>query len=52
LNGYSAWWPTGWDLADPTSHDYARKVREWIAARQLTGVCALDLGTRTMRPWR
>jgi hypothetical protein len=52
LNGYSAWWPNGWDLADPTSPEYERKVREWIAARQLSGVCSLDLEARTMRPWR
>jgi hypothetical protein len=52
LNGYSAWWPNGWELADPTSPEYERKVQEWIAARQISGVCVLDLGARTMRPWR
>jgi hypothetical protein len=51
LNGYSAWAPIGWALADPTSPEYEREVREWIAARQLSGVCVLDLGARTMRPW-
>lgn len=51
LNGYSAWAPGGWELADPTSPEYERKIKDWIARRQIHGVCALDLRTRSMRPW-
>lgn len=51
LNGYSGWEPRGWELANPPAPDYEQKVREWIAAHQLTGVCALDIAARTMTPW-
>jgi hypothetical protein len=53
LNGYSAWWPEGWGLANPQEEaDYMKRVDEWIAGRQLRGVCALDIDVRTMRPYR
>ena len=50
LNGYSAWTPEGWDLANPQEAPYAEHVARWIAARHLTGVCELDIETRVMRP--
>ena len=53
LNGYSAWSPEGWGLANPQEEaDYIKRVDEWIASRQLRGVCALDIDVRTMRPYR
>jgi hypothetical protein len=52
LNGYSAWAPPGWDLSSPHDARYMTRVREWIARHRLTGVCALDLGARTMTPFQ
>jgi hypothetical protein len=52
LNGYSAWWPTDWNLANPQEADYMRRVDDWIRRNKLTGVCALDIDQRTMRPYR
>jgi hypothetical protein len=51
LNGYSAWWPDGWDLANPQEPEYAERVARWIAQKALTGVCALDIDARVMRPY-
>lgn len=50
LNGYSAWAPDGWDLANPQEAKYAEHVTRWIDERHLTGVCELDIDTRVMRP--
>jgi hypothetical protein len=52
LNGYSAWGPEGWDLANPQEREYPERVRKWIARRGLTSVCALDIDARTMTPYR
>jgi hypothetical protein len=50
LNGYSAWAPRDWDLANPQNSDYNRHVDEWIRRNRLTNVCALDIDLRTMQP--
>jgi hypothetical protein len=50
LNGYSAWGPEGWNLMHPHEPEYENRVRAWIAAHHLTGVCGLDIDARTMRP--
>jgi hypothetical protein len=50
LNGYSAWYPAGWDLLNPQEPDYPDRVKRWIGAHRLTGVCELDIETRTMTP--
>ena len=44
LNGYSAWAPPGWTLANDAAVD------RWIRRYGLTGVCVFDLERRTMRP--
>ena len=49
LNGYSAWTPTGWNLANPQESDYPARVRVWIDDHQLRDVCELDIERRTMR---
>jgi hypothetical protein len=50
LNGYSAWYPDGWDLLSPQEErDYADAARRWIAKYELKGVCELDIEGRTMR---
>jgi len=49
LNGYSAWGPPGWDLANPQGRDYRDRVRDWIQHNRLTDVCELDIEARTMR---
>ena len=49
LNGYSAWFPSGWDLF-PQEPDYAARVNRWIERNRLPGVCALDIEARTMTP--
>ena len=50
LNGYSAWYPAGWDLLNPQEVDYPDRVKRWIDAHGLTGVCELDIDARTMTP--
>jgi hypothetical protein len=52
LNGYSAWSPEGWSLADPPHPFYMAAAREWIEAKHLTGVCQLDIDARRMTPYR
>ena len=48
LNGYSAWTPTGWHLANPQQSDYLTAVNQWIAGHNLRNVCQLDIDARTM----
>jgi hypothetical protein len=48
LNGYSAWTPTGWQLANPQESDYLTRVNQWIAEHNLRDVCQLDIDARTM----
>ena len=50
LNGYSAWYPEGWNLLNPPETDYPDRVKGWIAAHRLTGVCEFDIEARTMTP--
>jgi hypothetical protein len=50
LNGFSAWAPPGWKLANPPSADYPANVDAWIARHHLMGVCELDIDRRTMTP--
>lgn len=50
LNGYSAWFPVGWAFQNPEDPGYEDAVGRWISRNRLTGVCALDLGKRTMVP--
>lgn len=52
LNGYSAWGPDDWGLANPQEPEYLKAVDRWIDTHQLHGVCALDIEARTMRPYR
>ena len=52
LNGYSAWQPADWDLANPHEDTYVPRVRNWIERHHLTNVCALDIEARTMTPFR
>jgi hypothetical protein len=49
LNGYSAWYPEGWNLLNPQESDYTDAVRRWIVRYDLKGVCAFDIEARTMR---
>ena len=51
LNGYSAWYPAGWRLQFPEDADYLDSARKWVERHQLTGVCAFDVSSRTMRPF-
>jgi hypothetical protein len=51
LNGYSAWAPEGWSLADPPHPFYPAAVRAWVEANHLRGVCQLDIDTRRMTPY-
>jgi hypothetical protein len=50
LNGYSAWFPPGWNFQDPEDPGYRDAVRRWATMNQLTGVCELDLTKRVMVP--
>jgi hypothetical protein len=49
LNGYSAWGPQDWDLANPQEPTYPEHVRDWIEKKNLRDVCELDIEARTMR---
>jgi hypothetical protein len=51
LNGYSAFEPEAWGLANPHLPDYLQRVNEWIDRYGLQNVCALDIDNRTMRPY-
>jgi hypothetical protein len=51
LNGYSAWWPGGWGLANPQLSPYSEAVAQWIERHNLRGVCELDIEKRTMNPY-
>jgi hypothetical protein len=51
LNGYSAWWPNGWGLANPQEPGYTEAVAQWIEGHHLRDVCELDIEARTMRPY-
>jgi hypothetical protein len=48
LNGYSAWSPDGWGLANAQEPGYAAAVRQWIDRHNLEDVCALDIERRTI----
>jgi hypothetical protein len=50
LNGYSAWSPDGWGLANPQESGYRKAVQQWIDRHKLEGVCELDIEKRTMKP--
>ena len=52
LNGYSAWYPEGWDLFNPQEAEYQERVVRWIRRHRLANVCELDLEARTMRLFR
>ena len=52
LNGYSAWFPDGWRLFDPSHSGYPQAVASWVQQRGLTDVCAFDIEERKMRPYR
>jgi hypothetical protein len=51
LNGYSGWAPEGWAVANPEVPGYLDVAARWINDHALTGVCALDIERRTMRPF-
>jgi uncharacterized membrane protein YoaT (DUF817 family) len=51
LNGYSAFEPEAWGLANPHLPDYLQRVNEWIERHSLRNVCALDMDNRTMTPY-
>ena len=51
LNGYSAWTPNGWELANPQEDSYPGRVSNWIAQKGLQNVCEFDIDERTMKPW-
>jgi hypothetical protein len=48
LNGYSAWTPVGWALANPQESTYQQNVSRWISQNRLDNVCELDIERRTM----
>ena len=51
LNGYSAWFPEGWDLFNPEEEEYLDRVRRWSARHRLDGVCELDIDAGVIRPF-
>jgi hypothetical protein len=51
LNGYSAWAPRDWGLANPHLSGYTAGVNDWIDKYALQNVCMLDIDSRTMTPY-
>jgi hypothetical protein len=50
LNGYSAWGPEGWSMANPQEHGYSDALASWIARHNLHEVCEFDIDRRTITP--
>jgi len=44
VNGYSSWFPDGWDLEEPASPWYPAALRAWARDWKLDGLCGLDPG--------
>jgi hypothetical protein len=44
VNGYSSWFPDGWDLEEPVNAGYPAAVRAWVRDRGVEGLCGLDPG--------
>jgi hypothetical protein len=43
VNGYSSWFPDGWDLEEPAKPGYAAAVRDWATRNGIAdGLCGLD----------
>jgi hypothetical protein len=51
LNGYSAWAPAGWSIAQPWHPGYLDAVDAWAATHRLSGICQLDIDARRMTPY-
>ena len=51
LNGYGAWSPGDWQLANPQEDNYLDHVRDLIRLRGISNVCAFDIEARTMVPF-
>jgi hypothetical protein len=50
VNGYTAYNPIGWNLADIGAPDYPESVRQWASKHRLPPtVCQLDLATMRWR---
>lgn len=43
LNGYGTFEPPDWDFVGPERFDYLERVRHYVQAHHLAGVCAVDL---------
>jgi hypothetical protein len=52
LNGYSAWGPPAWELANPQDPVYFQFVDRWIEQHGLRDVCEFDIEQRTMTPYK
>jgi hypothetical protein len=42
INGYSSWFPDGWDLEEPARPGYAAAVHKWARSKRVDGLCGLD----------
>ena len=42
INGYSSWFPDGWDMEEPARPGYAAAVHKWAKSRRVDGLCGLD----------
>ena len=50
INGYTGYFPPGWNLLDPSLPTYPAAVAEWTTEHGLAdGMCALDLATMQWR---
>jgi hypothetical protein len=42
INGYSSWFPAGWNLEEPARPGYAAAVSAWAREKAIDGLCGLD----------
>jgi hypothetical protein len=42
INGYSSWFPDGWNLEEPAQPGYAAAVHKWAKSKRVDGLCGLD----------
>jgi hypothetical protein len=42
INGYSSWFPDGWDLEEPARPGYAGAIHKWAKSKRVDGLCGLD----------
>jgi hypothetical protein len=45
INGYSGWFPNGWNFLNAPNSTIAQEARNWAVEHRLSGLCALDISS-------